>query len=133
MATIHRDIAIACDPERAWAELREFGAAGRLFSGVLTDCREADGLRTVTFANGLVVQERLVSIDEARRRVAYTVLDGPFTHHSAAMQLVQGDQGARFVWTSDFLPDAVAADVEPLVDAGCEAIKRALEQAAGRG
>jgi hypothetical protein len=127
MATIHREIQIDCDPDRAWGELREFGAAARLFPGVLTACDESAGLRTVTFADGLVVQERLVSRDEARRRLAYAVVDGGFTQHSAAMQLLPEAGGVRFVWTSDFLPDAAAAGVEPLVEAGCQAIKRALE------
>jgi hypothetical protein len=127
MTTIHREVEIACDADRAWAEVRDFSAAARLFAGVLTDCQEADGLRTVTFANGLVVQERLVALDDARRRLAYTVLDGPFTYHAAAMQLIASARGARFLWTSDFLPDEAVSGVEPLIDAGCAAIKRALE------
>lgn len=127
MATIHREVEIACDVDRAWSELRDFGAAARLFDGVLSDCHEDAGLRTVTFVNGLVVQERLVAQDGARRRIVYTVLDGPFTQHSAAMQLVATNGGVRFIWTSDFLPDEAVAAVEPLVDAGCQAIKRALE------
>jgi hypothetical protein len=127
MATIHREVEIASDADRAWAELRDFSAAARLFAGVLTDCQEADGLRTVTFANGLVVQERLVALDDARRRLAYTVLDGPFTYHAAAMQLIASARGAHFLWTSDFLPDEAVSGVEPLIDAGCAAIKRALE------
>lgn len=127
MATIHHEIQIDCDPDRAWGELQDFGAAARLFPGVLTACDEAAGLRTVTFANGLVVQERLVSRDEARRRLAYAVVDGGFTQHSAAMQLLTEAGGVRFVWTSDFLPDDAASTVEPLVEAGCQAIKRALE------
>ena len=128
MSTIVREIDIACEEHRAWAELREFGAAARLFACVLTDCREACGVRTVTFANGLVVQERLISVDDARRRIVYAVLGGSFTHHSASMQLVASARGVRFVWTSDFLPDDVAASVEPLMNAGCQAIQRALER-----
>ena len=127
MATIHREVAIACDPEKAWNELRDFGAAGRLFTGVLLDCRESGGRRTVTFANGLTVDEQLVTIEDARRRLAYAVLDR-FAHHNASMQIVPAGEGLTFVWTSDFLPDEAAARIEPLVDAGCEAIKRSLER-----
>ena len=127
MATIHREIEVACDVDKAWAELRDFSAAGRLFAGVLADCREVNGLRTVTFANGLVVQEQLISCDEARRRIAYTVLDGPFSYHSASMQVSAAERGVRFAWTSDFLPEEAGAAMKPLVDEGCQAIKRALE------
>ena len=44
---------------------------------------EHDDTRVVTFANGLVVHERIVDVDDDARRLAYTVLDGPFTHHHA--------------------------------------------------
>ena len=127
MATIHREIQIVCDLYDAWRELRDFSSAARLFAGVLTDCRESAGLRTVTFANGAVVQEQLIAVDEARHRVAYTVVNGPFTHHSASMQLKRAGTNVTFAWTSDFLPDEVAPRVAALVDAGCDAIKRNLE------
>jgi hypothetical protein len=127
VATIHREIEIACPLDKAWAELRDFGSGARLFAGVLTDCHEEDGVRTVTFANGRVARERLVAVDEARRRLVYTVLEGPFSQHSAAMQMTASPAGTRFLWTSDFLPDEAADRVEPLVEAGCQAIRRALE------
>lgn len=127
MATIHREVPIDCDPDRAWRELRDFGAAARLFPGVLTACHEEAGLRTVTFANGLVLQERLVTRDEARRRLAYAVVGADFSQHSASMQITPSASGSCFIWTSDFLPDDAAPSVEALVDAGCQAIKRVLE------
>jgi hypothetical protein len=47
------------------------------------------------------------------------------------MQIVpDGDRRCRFVWVSDFLPEAKRAVVEPLVDAGCAALKRVLEAGA---
>jgi hypothetical protein len=127
MATIHRELEIDCSLDKAWFQLRDFGNAARLFAGVLVDCQEASGQRTVTFANGHVVQEQLVSIDEGSCRLAYTVVNGDFTHHSASMQLLSTAKGVRFVWTSDFLPDEAAQRVEPLVKAGCQAAKRFLE------
>lgn len=127
MATIHRELEIDCSLDKAWVQLRDFGNAARLFAGVLVDCQEASGQRTVTFDNGYVAQERLVSINEETYRQAYTVVNGDFTHHSASMQLLPTAGGVRFVWISDFLPDEAAQRVEPLVEAGCLAIKRFLE------
>lgn len=127
MATIHHEIEIDCNLDKAWAELRDFGNAAKLFAGVLVDCREASGQRTVTFTNGNVIQERLVSVNDELRRLVYTVINGNFTHHSASMQLLPNAGGVRFVWTNDFLPDEAAIRVEPLVKAGCQAIKRTLE------
>ena len=126
MATIRREAELAIDADRAWAALRNFGGAAQLFAGVLTDCRRSGDTRTVTFANGLVVTERLVTLDDASRRVVYSVLDGPFSLHSASMQIAPRDGGSTFVWISDFLPDEAAASVAPLVEAGCAAIRRNL-------
>ncbi|MPY17563.1 SRPBCC family protein [Paenibacillus glucanolyticus] len=97
------------------------------FAGVLVDCQEASGERTVTFNNGYVVQEQLVSLDEDKCRLAYTVVNGDFTHHSASMQMLPSAGGVKFVWISDFLPHEATQRVEPLVEAGCQAIKRFLE------
>jgi hypothetical protein len=47
------------------------------------------------------------------------------------MEIVpDGDGRCRFVWISDFVPDAERAAVEPLVDAGCAAMRRVLEAGA---
>ncbi len=124
MATIKREVELHVDAGRAWSELRDFGSAGRLFAGVLTDCRREGDTRIVTFANGPVIEERLVTLDETEHRLVYTVTNGSFTQHSASMQIVASAGGCRFIWTSDFLPDSVAAGVLPLVDAGCAALIR---------
>ncbi len=79
----------------------------------------------MAFANGMVVRERIVDIDDARRRVAYGVVGGRFDHHSASMQIVpEGEDCCR---VSDFLPDEVDAVMRPLVEQGTEAFRRAAE------
>lgn len=128
MATIYHEIHISCNPNQAWSELRNFGNAGKLFAGVLVDCQLEDSRqRTVIFANGKVIREHLISVDDERRRLAYTVVNGSFTHHNSSMQMLPVEDGVRFIWISDFLPDEAASIVEPLVRAGSQAIKQALE------
>jgi hypothetical protein len=129
MATIRREVELAIDADRAWAQLRDFGKAGELFAGVLTGCRRAGDVRTVTFANGIEVSERLLSTDEQDRRLVYTVLDGPFSQHRASMQITARRDGCTFIWISDFLPDETAATTLPLIEAGCRAIKRNIDAA----
>ena len=127
MASILREAALDLDADQVWSALRDFGSAGRLFAGVLVTCSRTGDIRTVTFANGMIVNERLVTIDDQARRLVYTVLDGPFLQHSASMQIIPTGQGCRFVWISDFLPDEVAPTVWPLVEEGCRAIATNLE------
>ncbi len=100
---IERDLAVSF--ETAWAAWRNVGAAPELFAGVLVDGQWDGRIRTVTFANGMVVRERILDVDDNNRRVAYTVLDEIFEHHSASMQIVpDGEERCRFIWISDFLP-----------------------------
>lgn len=44
------------------------------------------------------------------------------------MQIEQ--RGGAFVWVSDFIPDGAAAIVQPLMDAGCQALQRKLPRLA---
>ena len=134
MASIHMEVPIAAPAEEVWAALRDVGNVHRLFPGVLADSRLEGGTRTVAFANGLVVSERIVAVDDERRRVAYAVLREGLVHHGASMQvLAEGRGSSRFVWTSDFLPDGLAASFGPLGDRGAAAIRRAFGAAPDRG
>jgi carbon monoxide dehydrogenase subunit G len=128
MASIHKEAPIAAPAEKVWAALRDVGNAHRLFRGVLVDARREGDCRFVTFADGSLVRERIVSIDDERRRVAYAVLREGVIHHSASMQVFPEAEGSsRFVWISDFLPDDLAASFAPLIEGGTAAMKRALE------
>lgn len=130
MASIRREEIVQVPADRAWAALRDVGRPHALFANVLVDGRIDGDIRTVTFANGMVVRERVVDIDEESRRVAYTVIDGVFEHHSASMQIVpDGDERCRFIWVSDFLPNEKMELVAPLVEAGATALVRNLEAA----
>jgi hypothetical protein len=132
MACIQRDITVEIDPARAWASLRRVHAAAELFAPVLTDSSVEGDVRTATFANGMVARERIVDVDDARRRVAYSALDVPgLSFHFASMQIVDAGPGrCRFVWTTDVLPAEAAEMVEPLVEQGTQALKTNLEREA---
>jgi hypothetical protein len=128
MASLRHEIDLDVPADKAWAALRAVDSAHRLFAGVLIDGRLDGDIRTVTFANGMVVRERIVDVSDADRRLAYAVLDNVFEHHSASMQVfATGQNTCRFVWISDFLPDEKVSMVKPLVEQGCAAMKRALE------
>lgn len=132
MATIWWEQPVAASADRAWAALRRVEKAHELFAPVLSDGSMQGDVRTVTFANGLVVRERIVTIDEPRRRVAYTVLGDTFEHHLASMQILPVDEGnCRFLWISDFLPDNRAETVRPLVEQGARAFASNVEGSSG--
>jgi hypothetical protein len=128
MASIYRDVAIDQDAGSAWTALRQFENAAELFAGVLVDCRCTGDVREVIFAGGSKLIEHLVTRDDSRRRLVYTVRNEVYTHHNASMQILPDSTACRFVWVSDFLPKECAGTMEPLIDAGCRALKAYLER-----
>lgn len=128
MASIYCEKTVQVPADKAWAALSDIGNPHRLFAGVLTDTKLNGKVRTVTFANGIVAQERIIDVDDKRRRVAYTVLGDMFEHHSASMEIApDGPDRCRFIWISDILPDDRVQMVAPLMEQGAQALVRTLE------
>ena len=130
MASIYKELAIGVTAEEAWAALRNVAQADKLFGPVLTGAELDGDTRTAHFANGMVVHERILDVDDARRRVAYSATDGPgMTYHHASMQIVDGTAGqCSFVWITDFVPETLRAQLTPLIDQGARALKANLER-----
>lgn len=127
MATILKQARFGMAPDQAWALLRDTGNVHRLFPGVLVDSRLHGNSRIVTFANGMVVEERIVTIDDRNRRLVYTVVGPPPEHHNASMQILEdGAGGCHFVWITDVLPDEFSQVVEPLAEQGMAALATVL-------
>jgi carbon monoxide dehydrogenase subunit G len=137
MASIHKEFIVDTTPEAVWDVLSDYGAVHeRLAPGFVTDTQLNSDTRTVTFADGTIVCERLVDLDPENRRVAYTVVGGSLhpAHHHASMQALAEDDGrTRFVWHTDVLPDALAAPIAEFVEHGSTVMRQALETAARLG
>lgn len=89
-----------------WAALRDWGALHqRLAPGFVIDTRIDGKDRIVTFFNGAVAREVLVDLDDDACRLAWSIVEGPYTHHNASAQVfAAGDAGSLFVWIADLLP-----------------------------
>lgn len=129
MASIRTETHIACSPERAWDALRDVGALHtRLCPGFVVDTKLEEGARIVTFGNGRVARELIVDVDDASRRVAWSVVGAPFTHHNASAQIFPADSGCRFVWIADLLPNDIADNIRAMIEQGTSVIKATLER-----
>ncbi len=129
MATIQKEFEVPASADAVWAALRDFGAVQRLAPGFVTGCVSEDGgaVRVVSFFNGLQVRERLVTLDDAARRIVYTAFGGRTTHHNASVLVVPlADDRCRFVWTTDLLPDTLAPAMAQMMERGAEAMRSAL-------
>ena len=132
MASIHKEIRIAAAPETVWAALRDVGALHtRLVPGFVTDTKLEEGARVVTFGNGMVARELIVSVDDERRRVAWAVVGGSMSHHNASAQVFpDGAAACRFVWIADLLPDAMGPAIAAMMDQGLAVIRQTMEAGA---
>jgi hypothetical protein len=135
MASIQRELIVDAPSDHAWAAVRDVGSVHTRFAReMVRDTRLEGDARIVTFANGEVVRELIVDVDDQRRRLAYAVVGWRTSHHNASFQVFsEGPSRCRLVWITDLLPDTMAGLVEGLVDQGCAAIKRTLEESFSSG
>ena len=129
MATIRKDIPLKAPAARVWDVIRDVGAVHtRLAPGFVVDTRIEEGARVVTFANGLVARELIVTVDDDAKRLVYSVVGGAATHHNASFQVIPTADGqTSLVWITDVLPDNVATPLGAMVDAGSTVIQRTLD------
>ena len=132
MASIHREIVIEARPEAVWDAVRDVGAIHeRLAPGFVTDTVLEDGgaARLVTFGNGMIARELLVDCDDAKRRLAWSVVGGRMTHHNASLQIfAEGEGRTRAVWIADLLPHELGPAIGGMIAQGLEAMKKTLER-----
>jgi carbon monoxide dehydrogenase subunit G len=134
MATVRKEISTRARPEDVWAAIRDIGALHtRLVPGFVVDTRLEPGARVVSFGNGMVLREAIVSLDDAARRLVWSAEGGRTTHYNASAQVfVDGHGACKVVWIADFLPDAVAADIDAAMDSGAVVMRATLDRLASQ-
>ena len=131
MATLRKELRIGTAPGRVWDAVRDVGALHtRLVPGFVLDTRMEGDIRVVTFANGQVVREPVVTVDDEARRLVWSAAGGRTTHYNAAIEVTGDGAGTRLVWTIDLLPNEMAGPVGAMQDQAIAAMKPALERIA---
>ena len=129
MASIHKEISLVASPAAVWDVVRDVGAVHTRFApGFVVDTVMDGDDRIVTFGNGFVAREVIVDVDEASRRLAYSVRSERIAHHNASFQVLADGRGSRLVWIADVLPEAAGETVGAMMEDGIQAAKRALDQ-----
>jgi len=129
MATIHKEIKINKSKNFVWDAIRDVGSIHkRLVRGFVVDCKLEGDWRIVTFANGMVVRELIVSVDDTTCRHSWAALGEPLTHYNASVQVFSENQNqSRVVWIADLMPDEVMDPIEKMIEQGLNAMKQTLE------
>lgn len=135
MASVRHEIVIDAPPEHVWDVLRDVGAVHeRLLPGRVVASRTEGGHRFLTFPDGHVIRELIVAVDDVMRRLAYSVVEGarpPADYHHASFEVhLEGDRASRMIWTTDVLPDFLAAGIRIRMERGSMEMKDAIEAAA---
>jgi hypothetical protein len=134
MTTVAVEVTTDASPSAVWDVIRDIGSLHtRLVPGFVLATELVPGGRRVTFANGLVVVEPIVCMNDDLRRLVWTAHGGsPYiTHYNAAAQVYPREiGGSRVVWTADVLPHEAAEQIATMMKAGASAMTGALAQLA---
>jgi len=132
MASIRKEIRIDAPVDHVWDALRDIGALHtRLVPGFVKDTRLEGNTRVVTFGNDMVAREEILSVDATQRRVAWAIVGQQFRHYNGAAWVEPDPKGgSRFIWTTDLLPNELAAQVDQMMTAGVAVVKQTMEGSA---
>ncbi len=101
MASISKEIAIESSANDVWEVIGDFETGpSRMAPGFVVGTSVDADTRTVTFADGTVARERLVSVDHESRRIVYSVVGDSMrpAHDNASMQvLADSKESCRLV------------------------------------
>ena len=129
MATLHKEVFIRASLDDVWDAIRDVGALHtRLVPGFVVDTRLDGDARIVTFGNGLVVREVILSLDDERHRLAWNADGGQTTHYNAVVEVVAASGGIVCVWTTDLLPHTMAQPIAAMQDQALATMKKTLEK-----
>jgi polyketide cyclase/dehydrase/lipid transport protein len=130
MASIRKEIFTKARPVEVWDALRDIGALHtRLVPGFVADTRLEPGARIVTFGNGMVLRELIVTVDDAERRVVWSAVGGSLTHHNGSAQVFSDANGrTKVVWIADLLPNEAAGAIGAMMEQGMAVMKQTLDR-----
>jgi hypothetical protein len=130
MASIRKQITTTASANEVWSALRDVGALHtRLVPGFVVDTKLEPGTRIVTFSNGMVIREPIITISDEMKRVVWSAEGGELTHYNGSAEVLTISDGqTSVIWTADFLPDEAATFIESMMNQGMTAMKTTLDR-----
>jgi hypothetical protein len=117
MASINLKTTLAVSADQLWAEVKDVGGVSGMLEVIAESSLDGDQ-RSCTLADGGLLSETIMSVDDEHKRVAYTITESPFPieAHAASMQVTDaGDGKSTFQWITDVLPDEMADGLGPML------------------
>jgi len=128
MATIQKVMDVEASVEDVWNKISNVGAISEVV-GFVTESQLDGDVRVCKMADGGVLEETIISIDSALRRVSYCITKSPLNleFHAASMQVVSKGKGTSMIWITDLKPDSMADLLDSIFEEAVPGIKIALE------
>ena len=124
---------IRAPADAIWRLLSDFGAAGQHLAEVVACTVEGAGVgavRTLTYADGSVIVERLETLDEAAHRLSYALLtDTPFRDCLTTVTVHDLGRGqGEVTWTATFDAGGLpASEAIEMLEGAFESNSRVLQ------
>jgi Polyketide cyclase / dehydrase and lipid transport len=127
MASITKTIPAAAGSKVAWQKISDIGAVDKLVD-MIASCSLDGDMRTCTLPDGQAIKERVITVDEAAKRVVYSVTEGPLPmeFHCASVQVTEENTQTIVVWTVDVKPDEMAAPLSEMMDGAAQSMAAIL-------
>lgn len=117
MVRIQEQRTVPAPADQVWSDLRTFRGIERFLPPIQRSEVDGDGpgaIRVCTMEDGGKLEERLERVDDDRRELEYSILDGPMPleNYRSTMQVrEEGPSSCTVIWTCTF--DALdGADAE---------------------
>jgi carbon monoxide dehydrogenase subunit G len=128
MAEGKAEVSIDRSPDEVWKLVREFGGLDEWMPGVESCTVEGD-VRTIGMM-GIEVKEQLRSVDEAARRISYSVVESPMGNlesHLATIAVDPEGIGSHVTWSVDVVPDDLLGLFVPIYEGSVVELKKKIE------
>ncbi len=128
MADGRAQVSIERSPDEVWKLVREFGGLETWMPGV--DACVVDGdVRTIA-TMGIEVKEQLRGLDDAARRISYSVVESPMGNlesHLATITVEPEGDGTHVTWAVEVVPDDLLGLFLPIYEASVVELKKQIE------
>lgn len=128
MASARSHIRIAKPAGEVWAAVTDPTAIKDWFPG-LANCTSEGNMRHVWVANGMEVDEEIVTNDGNLRRFQYKLVPGvvPVEHHLATIDVLDDGDGSLVVYGIDVQPEGFGGAMQQTADAAMAGLKAHFE------
>ena len=125
MGSMRNHIRIARSPDDVWKVVSDAGALAAWAPPVETSSMSGN-MRHADFADGLSLEEEIVTSDDALRRFQYRIVQGPVSNqidHLATVDVIEDGDGALVIYSADVVSaDDPGGELEGLVVEGASAM-----------